>query len=229
MLPTEKALANQFRVSRVTIRGALKSLEEDGIIARRAGVGTWVARAVPAVTDHRATGPIEEFVRRGIETSTSLLSSGLVAASSDVAAVFRQNQNWMVLEAKRLRIVDGKPFLLLKVYFPPSIGKKVKNILHSDIQFVPTLRSLHDSEIREEWQRIEAVAMDKELAKVLKVRAGSPALVVKRLFVDSQRKPVVYFITIFRADRYYHTVTLPQAKSSYHPVDKNRVRSRRTS
>ncbi len=226
MLPSEKALSHEFQVSRVTIREALKSLEQDGIIARRAGVGTWVAQAAPAVADRRATGPIEEFVRMGMETSTSLLSSGLITAPPDVAAVFQQNADWTVLEAQRLRLVEGKPFLLLKAYFPPNIGRKVANISHSDTLYVPTLRALHDEGIREEWQRIEAVAVDGELAKILKVKGGSPALVVNRLFVDSKRKPVVYFITIFRADRYYYTVKLPQAKGARTPAGKSGPRSR---
>jgi DNA-binding GntR family transcriptional regulator len=79
---------------------------------------------------------------------------------------------------------------------------------------VPTLRALHDPDIREEWQRIEAIASEKDIAEKLEIRTGSPTLVVKRLFVDSQRKPVVYFETIYRADRYYYSVELPRAKSA---------------
>lgn len=227
MLPSEKALSHEFQVSRVTIREALKSLEQDGIIARRAGVGTWVARAAPLVADQRATGPIEEFVRLGIKTSTTLLSTGLITAPPEVAAVFRQGEDWTVLEAQRLRLVEGEPFLLLNAYFPPNIGRKVANISHSDTLYVPTLRALYDAEIREEWQRIEATAIDSKLAKILKIKTGSPVLVVNRLFVDSQRKPVVYFNTIFRADRYYYTVKLPQSKSIAGQAGKSAPRSKR--
>ena len=224
MLPSEKALSHEFQVSRVTIREALKSLEEDGIIARRAGLGTWMARPAPTATDQRATGPIEEFIRLGMETSTTLLSTSLITAPAEVAAVFRQNADWAVLEVQRLRLVEGAPFLLLKAYFPPSIGKKVANISHSDTLYIPTLRALHDREIREEWQRIEAIAVESQVAKILKIKSGSPALVVNRLFIDSHRKPVVYFVTIYRADRYYYTVKLPQSKNAPTHARKRSVR-----
>ena len=218
MLPTEKALAHEFQVSRVTIREALKSLEEEGAIARRAGVGTWVARAAPAESDRRITGPIEEFVRMGFETRTTLLSEGLVAASPEVAACFRQEQGWKVFEAQRLRVVDERPLLLLKTYCPPAIGRKVATISNSSTLYVPTLRALHDPGISEAWQRIEAAAGDDDVAEKLEVAPGTPVLIVKRLFIDTQQKPVVYFVTIYRADRYFYSVKLPRAKRTEAPA-----------
>ncbi len=214
MLPTEEKLAKQFHVSRMTIREALKSFEEDGLIVRKARVGTWLAQAVPTIADRRATGPIENFGRLGMSTSTVLISRGLVKASPEIAAVLGMKASDEVLEIQRLRIADDEPFLLLKAYFPPAIGKKVSAIDGSDSLYVPALRAAHDPDTREELQQIEAVALDKKLAEILAVKEGAPALVVKRLFVDSTRQPVVYFVAIFRSDRYYYTAKLPRAKKT---------------
>ena len=72
-LPTEEKFAKQFDVSRVTIREALQTIERDGIIARRPGVGTWVARAVETRYDDRLTGPIENICGLGFRSSAAVI------------------------------------------------------------------------------------------------------------------------------------------------------------
>jgi GntR family transcriptional regulator len=212
MLPTEEKLAKQFRVSRMTIREALKSFEEDGLIVRRARVGTWLARPVPLALDRRFTGPIENFGRLGTPTRTVLVSRAYINPPAEIAAVLRVSNKKKILEVRRLRFAEDQPLLLLKAYFSPSLGKKAVSISKADSLYVPVLRAMHDPDIHEELQQIDAITIDDTLSRLLQVRTGAPALVVKRLFVDSKGQPIVYFIAIFRADRYYYTVKLPRRK-----------------
>src|SRR5690606_9400628 len=113
-----------------------------------------------------------------------------------------------VFEAHRLRSVDGAPLLWLETYMPVDIGEKVfKEAV--DGLYVPVLRRMHDPGIIEEYQVIEAVSATPEQAKLLHVASNDPILSVNRLFVDSTGRPMVFFKTRFRADRYCYTVNLP--------------------
>jgi GntR family transcriptional regulator len=100
MLPTEEKLAKQFRVSRMTIREALKSFEEDGLIVRRARVGTWLARPVPLALDRRFTGPIENFGRLGTPTRTVLVSRAYINPPAEIAAVLRVSNKKKIIREK---------------------------------------------------------------------------------------------------------------------------------
>ena len=60
------------------------------------------------------------------------------------------------------------------------------------------------------YQRIEALAADKDAARALELGKGEPILLVNRVFVDSRGRPVVLFKSHYRADRYIYTVNLPK-------------------
>jgi GntR family transcriptional regulator len=211
-LPTEQRLSEQFRVSRVTIRQALHSLEQDGTIARKAGYGTWLSRPIVARFDERLTGPIEDFDGLGQQTTTVLVSQGVVIPTPEVASSLRLRPNEKVFEIQRTRLVDGRPLHVLGAFFPVSIGRKIgRRKLGNDL-LVPILRELQDPLIWEESQRIEATVATEALAEMLQIDVGQPILNVNRTFVDASGQPVVYFKTQFRADRYYYTVKLPQPK-----------------
>jgi DNA-binding GntR family transcriptional regulator len=96
--------------------------------------------------------------------------------------------------------------------------------------FVPALRRVHDPVVHEEYQQIDAAVATRETAHLLQMPAGVPMLLVKRLFVDKDHKPVVYFVSHFRSDRYYYTVNLPKARGAGKVLaPRNGRRSRQTS
>jgi len=212
-LPTEEKLAAQFDVSRVTIRQALQTLERDGIISRRAGVGTWLARPVDSRHDDRLTGPIENFFGLGLPSTARLIARDEIPARGEIAEALRLADGVPVVEIRRLRTLGREPILLLDSYFPLAIGRKIAGLKLGKGLFVPALRKLCGEGIWEEYQKIEAVAASKSVAACLQVQPRAPVLMVNRVFVDRAARPVVYFKTHFRADRYYYTVKLPQSKS----------------
>ncbi|HEY0296332.1 MAG TPA: GntR family transcriptional regulator [Bordetella sp.] len=210
-LPTEEQLGKRFSVSRLTVRQALHTLEEEGIIARRPGVGTWLSRRPDTPVDNRLTGPIEEFSALGLAFSARPIRQGTIDAPADVAAALGLPPGKRIYEVHRLRIVDGAPLLWLEVYLPTDLGRKVAKAAVDGL-FVPVLRRLYDQDVREQYQTIEALSASAELAEMLQVEPGSSILSVNRLFVDATGRRVVFFKTRFRADRYFYTVNLPLAR-----------------
>src|ERR1700754_317557 len=75
-LPTEMDLAEQFEVSRETIRKSLRWLEHEKIIPRRPKLGTFLARFPDVSKDKRLTGSLEEFGELGVSTDVKLVRQG---------------------------------------------------------------------------------------------------------------------------------------------------------
>lgn len=212
-LPVEEKLAEHFSVSRLTIRQSLERLEEEGIISRRAGVGTWLAKEVTLPRDDRLTGPIEAFSAFGISIEAKTIRSGPVPASEEVAERLQVPFGTTVYEVHRLRSADGAPLLWLETYMPMDLGEKISKAAVDGL-FVPVLRRMHDPGTSEEYQVIEAVSATAEQAQFLDVKVNDPILSVNRLFTDTTGRPVVFFKTRFRADRYFYTVNLPAKRRS---------------
>lgn len=213
-LPTEDELAAQFRVSRETIRGALRSLEHEGIISRRPRLGTWLSREPSRPLDARLTGPIEDFTALGISTTTRLLGTRTIRSPSDVAAALGLWGKEDVFELKRVRFFEGQPLCLLEAYLPLAISRRLARRKLDGGLIVPVLRELLGCEIREEHQKIEALAATRALASLLGMRPRDPVLRIGRLFVDSSGQPVAFFKVSYHADRYYYTVNLPRPRSA---------------
>jgi len=120
-------------------------------------------------------------------------------------------QGELVYEFKRLRLVSGRPLLLLDAYFPLSIGRKIaRRDFHGEL-IVPTLREIVPSKLREEYQQIDAIQAKGLLARQLRLKPGAPILLVKRLFLDADGNPIVFFRENFRADQYFYTIKLSQS------------------
>lgn len=209
-LPTEMALADQFGVSRETIRKSLERLEQGGIIRRRPRAGTFLVKRPAMSADGRLTGPIEEFKELGTTTVARLVRQGPVPAPADVAGAFDLAEGKEVYEFKRLRFLGKQPLLLLDAYFPLPIGRKIARLDLQGGLVVPALREIVGSPLREEYQQIDAVAATGLLARQLRVAPGAPVLLVKRLFLDAAGNPVVFFRENFRSDRYFYTIKLTQ-------------------
>lgn len=211
-LPTEQELSKRFGVSRVTVRQALDTLIADGTIARRPGYGTWLNRKIASEGDQRLTGHIEEVSQLAGHSSTALISRGVVIATDEVREALKLARDEKVFLIERVRFWDGMPLLLLQAFFPLVVGKKIKPEELGDGLMVPVLKRLIDPQIFEVDQRIEAITADKQMADALKVPVKSAILNIKRNYVTSTLQPVVYFRTLYRADRYYYTVNMPQSK-----------------
>ncbi len=210
MLPTEEALSSRFGVSRVTIRKALQTLEDDGVIARRAGVGTWLAKPIEIGADPRMTGPSEDYFGIGVPTQTRMIANGKLAITPEVATALAPLADKEVYQFERVRTLKGEPFLLLCAYLPLTIGRKLAASKPGSKLLIPILRQIWDADLYETHQKIEAANASKRIADLLEVDEGAAILSIRRVFVDSTDTPIMYTNTHFRGDRYYYTVQLPQ-------------------
>ena len=84
-IPTEAELVGEYGVSRITVRQALASLEQEGLVRREVGRGTFVNEHRPFVGELKVEGSLDDLISVGLYTSVKLLSSRTVLASRDDA------------------------------------------------------------------------------------------------------------------------------------------------
>lgn len=128
-IPTEIDLIEQFGVSRITVRQALQSLTDDGLIERHQGRGTFV-------TGHKSkkrrfsgvihlTGSLDELIEMGMETPVKVLEMNRVDADPHEAELLQLKTGTPIYRLKRLRINDNRPFGLIINYLPEEIGSRL--------------------------------------------------------------------------------------------------------
>lgn len=108
-LPTEAELTEMLGVSRTVVREALRGLEEDGLIMRRHGVGTFVREHAILKNLNINYGTTEMIESAGLKAGTSFLKVQTVPATDEVAKQLRVTEGSPILAIDRVRTADGKP------------------------------------------------------------------------------------------------------------------------
>jgi len=212
-LPSEEALATEYEVSRITVRKALSSLENEGILVRQRGRGTFISDIVPDFKQPRLTGSIEDLILMGIRTQTQVLSSAWIDPPEIIRERLRIESGQKVLRIEKLRSIEGEPFSHVFNYLPIEIGEKLPSNL---IELKPMLMILEDElgiRATEADQSVEATIADTELASILKIRVGDPLLKVERTVYNNKNNPVEYVSVLYRADKYTFTVKLSRKRT----------------
>lgn len=201
LLPGEHRLCEKFNVSRTVVRQALSQLENQGIIERVKGKGTFVAhQKVPESLVHTLTGLYEEVAARGGHVHSEVRRQEVMLADDDVADSLGVAPQSPVIVIERLRYVDDEPWSWTTTYLPHDIGLLV---LHDDLRdrSLYALLATHGIRAVRGVRSAEAVSANRAQGALLKVGAGQALLVLRSISYDEQQQPMEYFIAYHRGDR----------------------------
>ncbi len=215
-LPSEEEIRQEFGVSRVTIRRALAELESEGLIQRRRGSGTYPIEQ-PTGSDARAniSGLYENLITLGLNTEARLVSFKMIAAPKFLTQIDARFTG-EVLHIERVRHLDSEPFSYMESYIP---GHLADNFRESELTNHPLLMTLEMAgiEVANAEQTLSAAAADARVADVLQVPIGSPLIQMKRLSLDPEQRPIEYFVSYYRPDRFEYRMTLSRVRGGEAP------------
>ncbi|HLO28406.1 MAG TPA: GntR family transcriptional regulator [Anaerolineales bacterium] len=125
-LPTEAELCEMLGVSRTVVREALRVLEDDGLVARRHGVGTFV-RDHPILKNLNFNFGITEMIESaGLTSGTSHLAIRSETADQEKAEQLRVGLGTSLVTVERVRTADGRPVVYSLDTLPESLLQHVE-------------------------------------------------------------------------------------------------------
>ncbi|WBV44491.1 GntR family transcriptional regulator [Pseudoroseomonas cervicalis] len=201
-LPGEPDLAAEHGVSRVTIRRALDQLAAEGLVERRAGVGTFVrggALLAPTIVDF--SDVFSHLKEMGRRTEVRLLSFGYTQPPAAVAEALGLGPSDRAQRAVRMRLMNGAPFSHLTTHVPERIGQTYSE---AELASQPLLTLLERSGLRvaRARQSIGATLAGPEVAELLQLEIGAPLLSLTRLVEDEEGRAVEHLHALYRPDRF---------------------------
>src|SRR3954447_14840789 len=200
-LPSERELADRYRVARMTVRGEIERLASEGVIYRAHGRGTFVAE--PRVAQALALTSFTEDMRgRGMTPSSRVLAQEPIAASAAMAARLELGRRARIIRLDRVRLADGVPMAYEQAYLPAARFPGVEETDFSGMSLFDQLAERWSVELGDADQRVVATAIEAEEAALLDVPEGQPGLRFRTLTRDRTQLPVYYAVSLFRGDRY---------------------------
>lgn len=201
-LPTENDLIARFRVSKITVRQALRELSNLGYIRREQGRGTFVQH-LPLEEGPRALSSFTDEMRRhGIAATSQVLDQGVIAAPPDVAAKLEIPPLAPVFRLRRLRFADGEPMGLQTAYVPMASVPGITEIAFTRASLYEVFGSRYDLHPARAKETHVAVLVNAEDAALLQTSPGSPGFAAERITYVSDGSPIEYVKSIMRGDRY---------------------------
>lgn len=187
-LPTEAKLEERFGVSRHTVRAAIRYLRDLGLVSARAGVGTTVrAHSAPqkAVLSMNSVSELLQFTSK---TRLQLLEETTVEADARLAELLRcrPGQAWLCFKTLRRLARMPAPIGVVHTWVRPEFAAIAEDVRASPSIVISLLEKRFGVELSELHQDISPALLSADLARLLGVRARSPALRILRHYYDRE-------------------------------------------
>lgn len=201
-LANQRSLAREFGVTLMTLRQALDLLERDGLIARRHGLGTFVARPSIDYDILHLRTLAGDLSALGENVATRFLRSQFVPADRRVAERLGLAERAPVFVLERLRLVDREPVSFQASYLPGALGEEISK---ADLAVTPLRQVLAHKlgiEITAAQETVSAVPLPARAARELGCRVGIAAFRSDRVSTAAAGTPVVYDRVFIPGDRF---------------------------
>lgn len=194
-LPSENELAAQLGISRPTLREALLNLEQEGIVIRRHGVGTFIAPGYEHRLEsglERLESILESAARQGLSIQCHGLQVKEEPATGKLADKLQTEPGTTLLRVDRVLLADGTPVAYMDDYALGTIlsSADIDNTFNGSV--LDLLRQKPDLQVVQVQADIVALNADAFLAKKLQVKPGQALLLLEELLYDQEGKAIEF-------------------------------------
>ena len=199
LLGNEVDLSVRLGLSRPTVRQAIQSLVDKGLLVRRRGVGTQVVHS-QVKRPLELSSLYDDLEAAGQGPTTRVVRNEGVPAPADVAAALGVAEGGEVTVLERLRLTHGQPVALLCNYLPATL----LDLDDARLESTGLYRMMRACGItlHSARQTVGARSATREEADRLDEKEGAALLTMQRTAYDDTGRPVEYGTHIYRASRY---------------------------
>ena len=206
-LPSERKLCELYDVSRITIRQALDLLEDERIIQRKQGIGTYVLPSQYNQILNNLYSFSDEIIKKGDKPSTKMLDIQLVRVNDYIHKKTGLMLKAHVFKLTRLRLANDKPLVLEYSYIPQSLAPDLDKFNFNKVSLYKTLSNEYQIQIDNAYETLEATILTKEEAELLNKKPKHIAMYIQR-YAYSKGQIVEYTRSLVVGDEYKYTVEL---------------------
>lgn len=203
-LPTEQELCQQYKISRATVRPALKELENEDYIYKIQGKGTFVSPKKFQQDLLKFYSFTEEMKKKGKTPASRVLDFAVIDCGGKIASKLEINK---IYRFTRLRLADDEPMMIETTYLPydlfPGIERK-------DLEKRPLYAILinkYNTSFSKAEETFRSVLLNEREAENLSYIKGGPAILLERVTYNSSGQIIEYTKSVARGDKFeFHVV-----------------------
>lgn len=208
-LPRESVLSEMLGISRTQLRDILATLEREGFITRRHGVGTLINRYV--LNAHARMDIEVEFLdmirRSGFTPDVAFVQVSDGLADEGIASQLQIEEGAPIIRVSRLCTADGRPAIYCEDMFDKSIIRE-ENYTLKDLKLpiFDFLQQFCGVSVYLDLTDLKPIVADAAMAELLQVNVGAPLLQMDEVDYDIDGRPVFCSKEYFVDGIFRHTV-----------------------
>ncbi|MQR95162.1 GntR family transcriptional regulator [Fictibacillus phosphorivorans] len=200
MIPSEREFAENYEVSRMTVRQAINNLVNEGYLTRRKGKGTFVSAKKIEQKLLGLTSFTEDMKSRGFRPASRLISFQKTTAENRVAKALEIKEDQVIYEIKRVRLANDIPMAFETTYVPADLlelneSHIKQGSLYSEVENAGFV-------IDYATQSLEASISREAESEILEITKGAAVLLIKRQTYLTTGRPLELVQSVYRGDRY---------------------------
>jgi GntR family transcriptional regulator len=212
-LPTADEMAEQFAVSKITIRTALSRLQAEGLIKSMRAKGSFVSESVPVPKQFIVTGRVfnivqdaERYEVKAFEVQSTKV--GETRICKDIQNFLGLSNGDEIAFSRRIRLLKGVPIWFLENFFTQDIGKYLTK---RDLSKKPLLKILKEKagiKVGRGEMYLEAVPAESDVAEFLNCQAYDPLFHIQVYYWLSSGEPLELANAYLRAEYFKYKIDL---------------------
>ncbi|MFN2744987.1 MULTISPECIES: GntR family transcriptional regulator [unclassified Bacillus (in: firmicutes)] len=212
LIPSEREFAEKYEVSRMTVRQAVNNLVNEGILVRKRGKGTFIAKPKIEQPLKGLTSFSEDMKSRGMTPGTNMLGFGIIACDQRTAHKLEIAEGSPVYEVKRIRLADEIPMAYEISYLPADLIKGLtEDIMSASLyDYVENTLSLT---IDRAAQTLEPSIATQAESEPLDIDVGAPVLLIERCSYLEDGRPFEMVKSVYRGDRYKFVIDMKRKET----------------
>jgi GntR family transcriptional regulator len=196
-LPSERQLAADLGVSRITVRKAIDGLVSEGLLVSRQGSGNFVSARIDK-NFAKLTSFSEDMRARGRNPHSVWLSRSEGTVTPEEALKLALSPGTLVYRFNRLRYADEEP---MAIELATMVASCLPPLAEVGESLYASLESLGNRPVRA-LQRLRALLLNAEQAKLLEAKEGDAGLLVERLGYLRDGRAIELSQSFYRGDKY---------------------------
>ncbi len=200
-LPTEQQMAAEFGVNRHTVRRAVATLAEQGLVRIEQGRGTFVQESVIDYRVKQRTRFSENVLQHKREPKGTLITIREEPAEAAVAKALEIRKGSPVVVVERVGEADGRPISVATHYFPKARFAHLADILRETGSITASMERVGVGDYSRKITKVTARVARAADARLLQQAPTRPILMTEGVNVDSLGRPVEYSVARWASDR----------------------------
>ena len=198
-IPSEHELMAYFNVSRGTVRRALKSLVDEGLLVQRHGKGTFVME--PGISHPAGLRPFsfaQSLYDKGQDFVTAILDKRVIPAPADVARELEIDAGAGVMFLRRVRSVDDEPLICQESWSNLEVCPGLDSLDLRSMSLFVAVEKCSGKRVKYSDMRYTARIAGKEHGQYLGCEEASAVLVLEQIIRLENKVPIEWGLTWLR-------------------------------